>query len=450
MSLALFAGAGIVTSLLAAVRIPPSWGTASSVFTLSVRALLGTAVVWLWTLTLSVIYCLLCRRLSAREMLRRVLGPSLMVAWTPLVLLPLGHLVPLRMPTLALIALFTAREIAMLAPRRLDAPAGLDPLSIAARPAVPYTARWMHYALASSLLAQGAAVMWIARMRSEAVLALALAAVVLLLVAAFSGAYHPRQGAAWPGLAFGLCLTLVAMALSAGPGGLGYGGHGRLRFGILAMLAPAPVPASGAAAATDPTLTNRQILRGIILRPSGAHKPVLLLASLPALHWSSVVSPLHVLFTGEYWIYRQTEFRPPANSLQVTGSPMGASYATTDGMPLLVEAYQDLREPIDLSTCGAIEVGLANRDRFPGQVTLQVLLAYGRGRTRQIKPAGSQPIFGVPAHATVHERLRFEVRAVGLRYFDQIVFHFDLPPERWDHSPRIAIEDVVLLPRTGA
>jgi len=447
---AVLAAAGIATFLLITLSAPFARWTSNSVSGLPLRVLLGTVVVWLWTLTLSLVYCSLCRHLSTREMLRRSLGPALIAAWTPLVLLPLGHLVPIFIPALALIALFTARQIAVLTPRRLEAPPGVDPLSIGGRPALLPTARWMHYALICSLLAQCAFVLWTARMLPEALFALALAVVVLTLVAAFAGAYHPRRGAAWGGLAVVLCVALAAVALLAGPGGHRSRGRGGFRFGVLTMLRPTPAGSSHAAAVPVDAPINHRILSGVILRPAGTHKPALLLASLPAPHWNSVVSPLHVLFTGEYWIYRRTEFRPPSNSLQRTGSLMDAYYATTDGMPLLVEAHQDLREPVDLSTCGAIEVGVANRDRFPGPVTLEVLVAYGQGRARQIKPVGGQPVVSVPGHGTAHERLRFQVGAVGLRSFDQIVFHFKLLPDRWDYSPRIAIEDIVLLPRTGA
>jgi hypothetical protein len=37
-----------------------------------------------------------------------------------------------------------------------------------------------------------------------------------------------------------------------------------------------------------------------------------------------------------------------------------------------------------------------------------------------------------------------------LRSFDQIIFRFNLLPERYRHSPRVAIEDIVLLPRANA
>jgi hypothetical protein len=44
-------------------------------------------------------------------------------------------------------------------------------------------------------------------------------------------------------------------------------------------------------------------------------------------------------------------------------------------MPMIVEARQDLREPIGVSTCGAIEVDLANRDGLSDNVGLDLLLA---------------------------------------------------------------------------
>ena len=445
---ATIATAGLLTLLLTIADGSLARRGIGSFASLSLRVLIWTALVWLWTVTLSLLYCTIRRRLRLAEMLRRCLRPSLIVAWAPIVLLPLSHVAPIPVPVLALIALFTARQIALLTPRPFESPGGVDPLSIQSRPAVPSTAPTIRRSLLCSLLGQTAVVLWIARMRLESMLTLALAFLLLLLLAAFSGAYHPRRAIGWVQPAISFALTAMAVLLLAGPGGFGPRGAGGSRFSILAMLAPVRPGDTAVGSVSEPA--NRRIHKGVILRPAGTHKQVVLAVKMPAPRQRSVTSPLHVPFTGEYWIYRQTEDRPPSDSLQLTGSLLDASYASTDLIPLIVEARQDLRDPIEVSTCGAIEVDLANRDGFPGTVALDLLVAGGRGRSRQLELVGGQPILTVPGHTTVHERLRFELAAVRLHSFDQIIFHFNLLPERYHHSPRIAIEDIVLLPRVNS
>jgi hypothetical protein len=439
--------AGLLTLLLTLVDGSLARQGIGSVTSLSLRVLIWTALVWLWTFTLSLVYCTIRRRLRPAEMFRRCLRPSLIVAWAPLVLLTLSHVAPLLVPALALIALFTARQIALLTPREFESPGGVDPLSIQSRPAVPSTGPTIRRSLLCSFLGQTAVVLWIARMRLESMLTLALACLLLLLLASLSGAYRPRRAIGWAQSAISFALTALAVLLLAGPGGFGPGGAGGSRFSLLAMLAPARPGDSVGGSVSE--LVNRRIHKGVILRPAGTHKQAVLTVKMPAPRQRSVTSPLHVLFTGEYWIYRQTEDRPPSGSLQLTGSPLDASYASTDLIPLIVEARQDLREPIEVSTCGAIEVDLANRDGLPGTVALDLLLAGGLGRSRQLELVGGQPILTVPGHAAAHERLRFELGAARLRQFDQIIFRFNLLPERYTHSPRVAIEDIVLLPRAN-
>jgi hypothetical protein len=437
--------AALLTLLLARADGSLARRGISSFVSLSLRVLIWTAVVWLWTFTLGLMYCTIRRRLRPAEMFRRCLRPSLIVAWAPIVLLTVSHVAPLLMPALALIVLFTARQIALLTPRAFESPGGVDPLSIQSRPAVPGTGSTIRGSFPCSFLGQTAVVLWIARMPLESMLALALAVLLLLLLAAFAGAYRPRRAIGWGQPATSFALTALAILLLTGPGSFGPRGS---RFSILAMLAP--VRTGDLEVGSLSELANRRILKGVILRPAGTHKQATLAVKFPAARQRSVTSPLHVLFTGEYWIYRQTENGPPRDSPQLTGSPLDASYASTDLIPLLVEARQELREPIEVSTCGAIEVGLANRDGFPGTVALDLLLAGGRGRSRQLQLVGGQPIISVPGHATVHERLRFELGAARLRHFDQIIFRFNLLPERYLHSPRTAIEDIVLLPRVNS
>jgi len=439
--------AGLLTLLLTGADGSLARRGIGSVTSLSLRMLIWTVVVWLWTIILSLVYCAMRRRLRPAEMLRRCLRPSLIVVWAPIVLLPLSHVAPIPVPVLALIALFTARQIALLTPRAFESPGGVDPLSIQSRPAVPSTGSRIRRSLLCSFLGETAVVLWIARMRLESMLTLALAFLLLLLLAAASGAYRPRRAIGWAQPAISFVMTALAVLLLAGPGGFGPRGAGASRFSILAMLAPARPGDAAVGSASE--LANRRVHKGVILRPAGTHKQAVLTVKLPAPRQRIVTSPLHVPFTGEYWIYRQTEDRPPSDSLQLTGSPLDASYASTDLIPLIVEARQDLRDPIEVSTCGAIEVDVANRDGFPGTVALDLLLASGRGRSRQLQLVGGQPVVSVPRHATAHERLRFELGAARLRRFDQVIFRFNLLPERYRHSPRIAIEDIVLLPRAN-
>lgn len=161
--------------------------------------------------------------------------------------------------------------------------------------------------------------------------------------------------------------------------------------------------------------------------------------------------PFTIPFSGQYWIFKQPNRRPPRDSYFQRSNRLALSFVTTDGAPLMMEARRKLDRAMDVTCCGAIQVVISNADRFPGTVALEVILADAAGRRQRLgrhdiisRPQGAlwrQPISPIP------ETLEFAIPATtAVHQFNEIgvVFHRD--PMRADRSARISIERFILVP----
>ena len=187
---------------------------------------------------------------------------------------------------------------------------------------------------------------------------------------------------------------------------------------------------------------------GVILWPEV--KPVTtLVAPVPAGAGFSAQAahPLGILFSGEYWMFRRPSRRPPYGSFFRRGSPASLGFLTTDHAPLQMEAHHKLDQPIDLRCCGRIQIAIWNADRYPGTVSLELILIDTGQPARPLQSLGEAPVKSSPGNLPVRETLEFSIPAVRvLRRFNefQVVFHRDR--RRMDKSARIEIDRFVLLP----
>src|SRR5260370_36967744 len=146
---------------------------------------------------------------------------------------------------------------------------------------------------------------------------------------------------------------------------------------------------------------------------------------------------------------------PPQTSYLRKGTPLVLSFVTTDHRPMLMEAHQKLDHAIDLRCCRGIQIAISNIDRYPGTVTLEVVLiddAAQRSESLGTAEVTSRPS-GRPwtgSRFPGAETLEFDVPASkALREFNEIKVIFHRTSLRADRSASISIERFLLMPRSG-
>jgi hypothetical protein len=289
-----------------------------------------------------------------------------------------------------------------------------------------------------------------------------MSAAMLTLLTTVTGVWEGGRTASLPRSILGVLLTVV-LAATLTVGGLRTTGKGRWRWDFFAP----PTSGEGPDAASDKLaktykpspqtldLTDNSY-QGVILWPEV--KPVtVLVAPLPALPHSQLglapANPLSIPFAGEYWMFKPPLMRPPPRSFFRRGSPAALFFRTTDHRPLLMEARHKLDQPIDLRCCGGIRLVVANADRYPGTVTLELLLSDTHARQAGSLSLGkvavqSRPDLRQDPVEPVSETLDYAIpRSTVLGQFDEFIVLFHRDPMRIDRSARIAIERFVLTPR---
>jgi hypothetical protein len=154
------------------------------------------------------------------------------------------------------------------------------------------------------------------------------------------------------------------------------------------------VPPEGDSAALDGTYS------GVILWPE-RDRTTVLVPPLPALRPSlfqkgSPAEPLSIPFYGVYWMYRKPLRRPPPNSHSTRGDPARQSFRSTDNVPLLMEARQNLGRTIDVRCCREIRVSVRNADKYPGTLALELQLLNTDPRMPVPLSLGQQPLVSTP------------------------------------------------------
>jgi hypothetical protein len=247
-----------------------------------------------------------------------------------------------------------------------------------------------------------------------------------------------RPGGGHPSLVETARLLLRELFYGETPPGRGGNGPG---------LPPAPDPADTGASGGFP---------GVILWPE--IKPVTtLIAPLPALGSNPFLGrparPLSLPFGGEYWLFRFPFERPPSTSILKRGTPSKLAFSTTDHTALDMEAHQKLEVPIDLACCRAIQVEAINADRFPGTVSLELVLVDSRPMVAMPLSLGSLPLASRPDLSQdpvipMRETLEFAIPAEpSLVQFTELKIVFHRARVRADKSARVSVERFVLLPR---
>ena len=163
---------------------------------------------------------------------------------------------------------------------------------------------------------------------------------------------------------------------------------------------------------------------------------------------------LSIPFNGVYWVFQAPDSRPSPQSHIAHGSPEKFNIRSTDGRPLRLEARQNLATLVDLAGCSGIQVEIQNTDRYPGTVSLELIL---RNTTLPGAPfqslgtavvASTRPWTLVGERLAVSEVLSFNIPPdLKLRQFDEVSVVFQLSPNRSDVGAKIGIERFTLVPR---
>lgn len=324
----------------------------------------------------------------------------------------------------------------------------------------------------------------------------AMSAAVVTVFALASGAYRSERTPTLPRSIMGVLATLM-LAVALTVGGLaprlmrsfGWGDgpanaeHGLVEtvraflreifYGERPGLAAPPAPPPGLPGAPNgpnPGVTTKTYsapgslpgrlpddgFPGVILWPELKPVPTLI-APLPPTGkgWSTPANlqPMSIPFSGEYWMFRWPFARPPQNSFFQRGNPAALSFSTTDHRPMQMEAHHKLEQTVDLRCCSRIQLVVRNADRYPGTVSVELVLLNSELPNARSQSLGRAMVASVPDISKdpvtpVSETLDFAMPAEpALEAFDEFKIVFIRDRRRMDKSAKIAIDRFILVPR---
>lgn len=164
-------------------------------------------------------------------------------------------------------------------------------------------------------------------------------------------------------------------------------------------------------------------------------------------------SPLVIPFSGVYWFFKSPDLSLPPKPREAHGSPEMFDIHSTDRHSLSMQAHQNLGTLVDLSCCRSIKIGIRNSDRYPGTVSIELVLtdttspgrpaiSLGRKLVRSTRPwmlYDHRPPttevleYAVPPNSRIHQ-------------FDEVMVIFWLDRDRSFAAAKMGIENFVLVP----
>jgi hypothetical protein len=193
---------------------------------------------------------------------------------------------------------------------------------------------------------------------------------------------------------------------------------------------------------------------GIVLWPKQV--PTQLVAPVPKFGNSLSAqrrTPLIIPFAGVYWFIKAPDVRLPNKAREARGSPEVFNIHSTDRHPLSMEAHQNLGTLIDLSCCNEIQIAIRNADRYPGTVSLELIVINTTLRRRPSQSLGRSIVRSVRPWMLYDDRppttevLHFTVPANSrISRFDEVMVVFHLDSDRSFAAAKMGIERFVLVP----
>jgi hypothetical protein len=154
----------------------------------------------------------------------------------------------------------------------------------------------------------------------------------------------------------------------------------------------------------------------------------------------SLAQPLTIPFTGEYRLFRRSSRRLPADAITEKGTPLDSRYATTNGEPMHMEAYQAFSPAIELRNCGGIRMKIASRETLPGVVMIEFL-------TTNAVEEEAVAVFAL--NGAPEETISFTIRPRVVFVIDAIRVIFEHNPTDSEQNSRVAIESFTFTPEPG-
>lgn len=239
-------------------------------------------------------------------------------------------------------------------------------------------------------------------------------------------------------------------------------GAGALLLVILGLLpfrvvTPGTSLASSAAPTEPGDAFDRSLAdsyRAVVLLPE-RQPHVTLVPPLPALTrdpFRENKKTLQIPFYGVYWFFRRPDLRPPADAVEIHGTPVALTFRSHDSRQLVEEAHQSLGAPFQLACCSAIELAILNHNRSPGTVSIELILVDTFAPGRLSQSLGVLPVRSVyypqDTSSGVAETLEFPIPpSPAIQHFDEFTIRFHRPFLLSRESSNIAIEGFTLKPR---
>jgi hypothetical protein len=164
--------------------------------------------------------------------------------------------------------------------------------------------------------------------------------------------------------------------------------------------------------------------------------------------------PVVIPFDGQYWYFKAPSKRPGPRAHIAHGRATYVNVHSTDSVPLLMEAYQNLGTAIDLGCCSEIDVAITNADVRPGTIALGIRLADSGSIGEPSQNLAERAIASSKAaqiplnRPPVEEVLRFPIpRPTTIQRFNEITIVFLSARERARGGAKVSIQSFTLIPR---
>jgi hypothetical protein len=164
--------------------------------------------------------------------------------------------------------------------------------------------------------------------------------------------------------------------------------------------------------------------------------------------------PATIRFDGSYWYFQPRGTGAGTRAHVARGSPLTVDVRSTNHIPLIMEAHQDLGAAIPLACCREMQVTIENSDNAPGMIAIGVLLTDSTSLGKPTFYLGQQTVLSTePGRFTVKsspvpEVLRFPIpNHSRIEEFDEITIVFFPDAERPYTGAKIAIKQFDLVPR---
>lgn len=165
-------------------------------------------------------------------------------------------------------------------------------------------------------------------------------------------------------------------------------------------------------------------------------------------------SPLVIPFSGVYWFFKSPDLTLPPKPREAHGSPEMFNIHSTDRRSLSMQARQNLGTVVDLSCCQSIRIGIRNSDRYPGTVSIELVLTDTTSPSRPSVSLGRKPVRSTRPwmlydhRPPTNEVLEYAVPASSrIHRFDEVMVIFWLDRDRSFAAAKMDIENFVLVPR---